>query len=121
MNLPLTLKLNLKPVARVMLLASVALFGQAAFGSSVILEGQNKGDTNNWFAGNLNNWAELDYIPCRVHFDNAQGSNQTITVYFEHYNNSIPGIQNLFYWSASSNVVFTAAPTLSAPPTAKTW
>src|SRR5437016_5335936 len=121
MNLRLMLKLILKRVAQVMLLASVALFGQSAFGSSVMLQGQNKGDTNNWYAGNLNYWAELDYIPCRVHFENSQGSNQTITIYFEHYKNGIPGIQNLFYWSGSSNVVFTAGPTLSAPPSATTW
>src|SRR6266446_5386863 len=115
------LKAILNPVARVMVLASAMLFGQEVFGSNIMLEGQNKGDTNTWTTGNLMNWAELDYIPCRVHFQTSQGSNQTITVYFEHYNNGFPGIQNLFYWSASSNVVFTAAPTLSAPPSAGTW
>jgi len=36
-------------------------FGQAAsFGASEVLEGQNKGDTNTWSAGNLANWQELD-------------------------------------------------------------
>src|SRR5690349_8065249 len=100
-------------------LASLVVFGQAAFGS-VSLEGHNKGDTN-WYTGNLMNRAEWDFIPCRVHVDLAHGNNQTISVFFEHYNNGIPGIQNLFYWSASSNVVFTAAPVLSAPPSASTW
>ncbi len=79
-----------------LLLTLSSLFGQAAFGYTIVLEGQNKGDTNNWYAGNLQNWQELEYIPCRVHFTGAQGSNQTIVIYFEHYNGNkgIPGFQN---------------------------
>src|SRR5436309_3946704 len=91
--------------------------------SNITLEGQNKGDTNTWTSGNLQNWQELEYIPCRVHFESAQGNNQTIQVDFEHRNggSGFPGIQNLFSFSTSSNVVFTAPPTLSAPPTQDTW
>jgi hypothetical protein len=32
------------------------------------LEGQNKGNTTLWSTGNLQGWAELDYIPMRVSF-----------------------------------------------------
>src|SRR3954453_20210347 len=98
-----------------------ALAGQTAFGSSLALEGQNKGDTNNWYGGNLQNWVELDYIPCRVHFANAQGNNQSITVTFEHINGGVPGILDLFAFTTSANVVFTTAPTLSAPASANVW
>src|SRR6266404_2568819 len=104
-----------------LLLTLSSLFGQAAFGYTIVLEGQNKGDTNNWYAGNLQNWQELDYIPCRVHFTGAQGNNQTIVIYFEHYNKGFPGFQNLYGFTTSSNVVLTAGPTLSAPPSASTW
>src|SRR5467141_4870427 len=89
-----------------------------SFAMSIALEGQNKGDTNNWFAGNLQNWQELDYMPCRVHFSAARGNNQTIVIYFEHYNKGFPGFQNLYGFTTSSNVVLTAGPTLSAPSSA---
>src|SRR5437764_7509604 len=94
----------------------------AVFGIAITLEGQNKGDTNNWYGGNLQNWAELDYIPCRVHFNiNAQVTGQTIIVYFEHINGGVPGVQDLYNFSTSSNVVFTSAPVLTAPASASTW
>src|SRR5207249_1097039 len=32
-----------------------------------------------WSAGNLQNRQELDYIPCRLHWESAQGNNQVIT------------------------------------------
>ena len=34
-----------------------------ASGAGVTLEGRNKGDFVNWYAGNLQNWQELDFIP----------------------------------------------------------
>ena len=38
---------------RVMLLALLlTLAGQAAYAGTLTLEGQNRGDTNNWYAGN---------------------------------------------------------------------
>src|SRR5437870_204160 len=92
-----------------------------AFAGNITLEGENKGDTVNWYAGNLQNWQELDYIPCRVRFNNSLGSNQVITLNFEHVNNQVPGIQNLFDFTNSANVVFAAAPVLSAPPGASVW
>src|SRR5437016_5775808 len=92
-----------------------------SFAGSVKLEGQNKGDTNTWSASNLQNWQELDFIPCRLQFTSSQGNNHTIELDFEHYNNGVPGIQNLFNFNTSSNVVFVSAPTLSAPPNATAW
>src|SRR5260221_116057 len=62
------------------LLAGPAMAATTA-SATLILEGQNKGDTSNWYAGNLQNWQELDYVPCRVHFGSAQGS-QTVTIDF---------------------------------------
>src|SRR5262249_41103020 len=85
------------------------------------LEGQNKGDTNNWSAGNLQNWQELDYIPCRLHFTSAQGNNQNVTINSEHYNNGTPGVENLSEFTFSPNVVVVSGPTLSAPPSQSTW
>src|SRR5262249_21286863 len=90
-----------------LLAVSLALLaGQTAFGGPVTLQGQNKGDTN-WYAGNLQNWVELDYIPCRLQFGvNLQGS-QTITLYFDHLNGTVPGFVDLFNFTTSSNLVFT--------------
>ena len=68
MNLALmNSRLALKLSESVLLLGVVGwLSAQSLQAGSIILEGQNKGDTNNWYAGNLQNWLELDYIPCRV-------------------------------------------------------
>ena len=90
------------------------LGGANLFATTISLEGQNKADTN-WYAGNLLNWAELDYIPCRLRFSSSQGNNQAIQLDFEHVKGAIPGIQNLFNFTTSSNVVFVSPPTLSAP------
>src|SRR4051812_9741904 len=69
--------------------------------ASISLEGQNKGDTNTWSAGNLQNWQELDFIPCRVHWTSAQGNNQAVRIDFPHRTTGIPGFQDLFYFSTS--------------------
>src|SRR5439155_21540202 len=119
---PKSLEPNSKRAVRVLLLSGLLVAaGVNSFAYSITLEGQNKGDTNNWFAGNLQNWQELDFIPCRVHWSRAQGNNQLIQLDFPHVNGAVPGIQNLFSFSTSPNVVFVAPPTLSAPPVAKTW
>src|SRR5437660_2673405 len=111
-----------KRLGRVLLLVVLLLAAMAnSFATSITLEGQNKGDTNNWFAGNLQNWQELDYIPCRVHWVGQQGNNQIIELDFQHYTHGVPGIQNLFDFSTSPNVVFVSSPTLAAPPGATTW
>ncbi|HXU79623.1 MAG TPA: hypothetical protein VN794_23785, partial [Methylomirabilota bacterium] len=107
--------------ARVAALACLSvLLGQSAFGLTISLEGLNKGDPINWSGGNLQNWQELDYIPCRVRYNNSPGS-QTVRVDFEHRNGGFPGIQDLFNFTTSSNVVFVSPPVLFAPPTADTW
>src|SRR6185436_19575229 len=104
-------------VARLVALAWLSvLLGQNAFGLSISLEGQNKGDTN-WFSGNLQNWQELDYIPCSVRYNNAPGI-QNVTVNFEHRNGGVPGVQDLFNFTTSANVVFVSPPVLFAPPSA---
>src|SRR5437868_12958651 len=95
--------------------------GQTTVFAGITLEGQDKGNTNTWSSGGLRNWAELDYIPCRVHFTSSQGNNQTIRVDFERINGGVPGVQDLYNFTTSSNVVFTSLPVLSAPPSANTW
>src|SRR5437660_8626323 len=104
-----------------LILALLQMTSWTTSAASIVLQGQNKGDAVNWYGGNLQNWQELDYIPCRVHFTSAQGNNQAITLSFEHRNNNVPGIQNLFNISSSNNVVITSAPVLSAPPGSSTW
>src|SRR5439155_1473278 len=103
---PKSLEPNSKRAVRVLLLSGLLVAaGVNSFAYSITLEGQNKGDTNNWFAGNLQNWQELDFIPCRVHWSSAQGNNQLIQLDFPHVNGAVPGIQNLFSFSTSPNVV----------------
>src|SRR6266567_9090243 len=102
----------------VLVLSGVGL-SQSSMGASIALEGRSNGSTN-WIGGNLQNWAELDYIPCRVHFTSAQGSNQAITLNFEHQNGTKPGVQNLFSFTNSSNVVLSSAPVLSTSSSG-TW
>src|SRR5213594_2796931 len=91
---------------------------------SAILQGLSSGSTN-WVAGNLGGWKELDFIPCRVDFTTGPASNQTVVVEFDHTKTSgstiLPGIQNLFYFSNSPNVVITSGQTLSAPVGVDTW
>src|SRR5882724_6259031 len=105
----------------VLILLLLLCAGARSFAMSIALEGQNKGDTNNWFAGNLQGWQELDYVPCRVHWSSAQGNSNYIRIDFPRAKGGIPGFQDLFSFSNSANVVFTAPPTLSAPPNSSTW
>ena len=60
-------------MAFILLAVTLLLRAQSAFGMSLTLEGQNKGDTNTWTAGNLQGWLELNYIPCRVYASAAAG------------------------------------------------
>src|SRR5437868_4710468 len=78
---------------------------QAAFTAQ--LQGQSFGSTN-WTSGNLDGWAELDFIPMRVLMTGGSTSNQTITVQFDHTKSGgtlRQGIQNLYNFTSSSNVV----------------
>jgi len=93
---------NFKPSGALGLLAMlfVAVAQTALGSSSLILEGQNKGDTIDWYSVNLQNWLELDYIPCRVHATGyPAGSQITVTIDFPHLNGSTPGFQNLYTWT----------------------
>src|SRR6266481_5808689 len=105
----------------VLMLLLLYCAGARSFAMSIALEGQNKGDTNNWFSGNLQNWQELDYVPCRVRWASAQGNSNVIRIDFPRAKSGIPGFQDLFSFSNSANVVFTTPPTLSAPPNSSTW
>src|SRR4051812_18681150 len=71
---------------------------------SAVLQGQSRGTTQ-WIAGNLQNWRELDSIPCRIYLDGGPAINQLISVNFDHYSNRAPGIEDLTAFAASSNVM----------------
>jgi uncharacterized repeat protein (TIGR01451 family) len=110
-------------VAVVLLLSATSLLwpasALAAFKST--LQGQQPGNTN-WVNGPLNGWHELDSVPAQVVFTGGPASNQVITVSFDHTKGgTIPGIQNLFGFTNSPNVIFISQPTLSAPIGVDTW
>src|SRR5580765_5539645 len=89
------------------------LIGQAAgYGGSFTLQGQSKGSTN-WITSNLQNWQELDYIPCRIYVTGGPLINQTLTVDFPHLSGTTPGFQDLTSFVPSSNAILTSAPTLT--------
>src|SRR5690349_2166903 len=48
-----------------------------------------------WVSGNLQNWRELDYIPCRIKIDGGAVSSKVVSVEFPHMSGGTPGIQNL--------------------------
>ncbi len=79
------------------------------------LQAQSFGNTN-WITGHILGWAELDPIPTRVAVSGGPVSNQTITVQFPH-----DGVQNLYSFAPSANVVITSEPTLIAPPNPANW
>ena len=79
------------------MLALTTAVGQAA---SFELQGQSQGSTN-WIAGNLQNWRELDYIPCRVYISGGTVSGQTIRISFPHLTGTTPGFQDLRDFSCS--------------------
>src|SRR6266404_8843351 len=94
---------------------------QAAFVAQ--LQGQSFGSTN-WITGNLNGWAELDFIPMRVYMTGGPASNQTITVQFDHTKTAATlrqGIQNLYSFTPSPNVVITSGPTPITPSGQDVW
>jgi hypothetical protein len=85
----------------------------AVFGASLKLEGQSKG-CEKWISGNLRNWQDLDYVPCRVRVTGNAANNRTIKIVFPDQNCAKPGFENLLGVSASSNVTITAGPTVSS-------
>src|SRR5258708_19383645 len=58
-------------------------------------------------------------------FTLGPATNQTIVIQFDHTKTSgsavLPGIQNLYHFSNSPNIVITSGPTLSAPVGVDTW
>jgi uncharacterized repeat protein (TIGR01451 family) len=99
-----------------LILATVALFSATnARAFNAVLQGQSFGNTN-WTTGHIYGWAELDLIPTRVALSGGPATNKTITVQFPH-----DGVQNLYSFAPSANVVITSGPTLSAPANSSTW
>ncbi|HOP96778.1 MAG TPA: hypothetical protein PLK78_04985 [Verrucomicrobiota bacterium] len=86
-----------------------------ALASFVELQGRSRGSST-WIAGNLQNWRELDYIPCRVYITGGPISSQTITIYFPHLNGTTPGFEDLRNFTPSSNAEILSGPTLATPP-----
>src|SRR6185369_4526852 len=82
------------------------VLGGGNFAHAVILEGQDKGNTSTWSAGNLQDWQELDFIPCRIHWSAEQGNNLPVRIDFPHRTTGVPGFQDLFNFSNSANVTF---------------
>jgi uncharacterized repeat protein (TIGR01451 family) len=91
------------------LAAAVSLAAGNARAFTADLQAQSFGNTN-WTTGHIFGWAELDPIPTRVTLAGGPTSNRTVTINFPH-----DGIQNLFSFAPSANVVITSGPTLSAP------
>ncbi|MBN2508570.1 MAG: HYR domain-containing protein, partial [Verrucomicrobia bacterium] len=80
------------------------------------LEGQHMNSTE-WVNGPLLGWNELDLIPLRTLHTGEPVTNEVILVRFDHTGGDTtkPGIEDLSGWTASSNILITAGPTLSAP------
>src|SRR6266404_1632385 len=104
--------------------ASLAANTVQAAGFSAQIQGQSFGSTN-WITGNLDGWAELDFIPMRVFMTGGSASNQTITVQFDHTKSTAGtphlGIENLYNFTSSPNVVITSGPTANTPSGQNTW
>jgi hypothetical protein len=86
----------------------------AVFGASFKLEGQSKG-SGNWISGSLQNWQDLDSIPCRIRITGSAVRDQSITITFPRLNGIAPGFEDLSGFTTSPNVVITRAPKLSTP------
>src|SRR6266498_2508431 len=103
----------------VWLLCALAPLGaRASFDAD--LQGLSTNSTS-WIGGNLQGWKELDYVPCRVFFAGGPANKKTITVEFDHFKVTTPGIENLTGWTPSTNVVITSVPVLYAPAGVATW
>jgi uncharacterized repeat protein (TIGR01451 family) len=108
-----------------LVIASVCTGAKSSHASfTAKLEGQTFGSTN-WSAMNVTDWSELALIPLRVHMTSGPATARTITVQFDHTkaqgSRLLQGIQNLYNFTASSNVVVSSGPTLDAPPGVDTW
>jgi len=96
------------------LLLSLLLTQVTAVGASFELQGQSKGSCS-WISGNLLDWQDQDYIPCRVVITGRAVKDQTITINFPRLPGVKPSFENLLNFRASSNVTITSDPVLSSP------
>src|SRR4051812_34972954 len=111
------MKLNLISIRtlRAMLMVSLsALLAPAttSLAASFELQGQSKGSAS-WTSGNLQNWQELDYVPCRVYITGGPLNNQALTISFPHLNGTTPGFEDLRNFIGSANLTIVSGPTLS--------
>ncbi|HKQ39099.1 MAG TPA: Ig-like domain-containing protein, partial [Verrucomicrobiae bacterium] len=100
------------------ILVSVAMPASAAFNAR--LQGQSRGSTT-WLDGNLKDWRDLDFVPCRVYLTGGPANNKVIVVEFDHAQGRNPAIANLCKFTPSANVLITSAPVLSAPVNSPRW
>ena len=70
---------------------ALAWGGSAKAAFSAKLQGLDNGSTT-WGGGPLDDWAELDDVPCRVQFTGGPVTGQIITIEFDHFRGSIPAI-----------------------------
>src|SRR5215213_7106695 len=98
------------------------------FALSGDLQGLSQGNATNgwnansaWSGGNLQDWNELDYVPCRVTLSGSPRTNESVTITFPHFHSGIPGFQNLYFLSNSVNLVFDEEPVLNAPAASSDW
>ena len=92
----------------------------AAVKVSSVLQGQSNGSTN-WISNNLQGWHDCDSIPMRVYITGGPVSGEAIQVYFDHFNGSNPGVDDLSGFTPSANVTMVTAPVLNAPANSGTW
>jgi hypothetical protein len=105
------------------LFALIALLLLGATSQAAIkysLDGQNNPTNGVWTSGNLSGWGELDFVPCRVDMTGGPATNLVITINFPRFVGTVGGIQDLYYWSGTTNVVFVSQPTLTVS-TGTTW
>src|SRR2546421_8475090 len=88
---------------RLVLLAVLLVPAAASARFSSTLQGQSSGSTN-WVGNNLQGWHDWDYIPMRVYVSGGPATSQAIEVYFDHYNGTKPGVEDLSGFTPSPNV-----------------
>ncbi|MGZ4971760.1 MAG: beta strand repeat-containing protein, partial [Limisphaerales bacterium] len=87
---------------------------------SVKLQGESNPNTG-WISGGLSGWGELDFVPMRLDITGGPATSQTFTVDFPRFGTgTVPGIEDLYNWSVSTNVVIVSGPTLTVS-TGSTW
>ncbi len=85
------------------------------------LEGQHA-TGGAWVKKPLQGWRELDYIPIRIVIDGGPVAEKEVIVYFDHMGSGgVPGFQNLYDFTPTSNVQFLSPPELVAPRNEDIW